>query len=136
MAALLFDRGLGDYVGFDFSPKRIAWAKNTVPGFRFEVADAYTTDLFDQVQYDTVICTEFLEHVNDDVGVIDRIRPGVHFLGTVPDFGGGSHVRFFSSADAVEDRYRSHFGEFGVSTWTMPGGRSRQFLIDAVTTAH
>ena len=137
MAQMLFDHGVRDYVGFDFSSKRIERAKKTVPDFRFEVANAYETDLYRQAEYDTVVCTEFLEHVDEDLMVIDRIPPGKRFLGTVPDFGGGSHVRFFTSAEAVEDRYRSHFGAFNVTTWTMAGQmRGRQFLIDAVTTEH
>jgi SAM-dependent methyltransferase len=135
MAEMLFDHGVQEYVGLDFSPKRIEWAKKTVPGFRFEVADAYSTDLFQRAEYDTVVCTEFLEHVDGDLTVIDRIPPGKRFLGTVPDFGGGSHVRFFASAAAVEERYSSHFGTCSVTTWTMAGQmQGRQFLIDAVTT--
>jgi SAM-dependent methyltransferase len=132
LAKMLSDRGVRSYVGFDFSPKRIEWARDQVPEFTFVEADAHKTDLFDEGDYDSVVCTEFLEHVDGDVEVVARIRSGTRFLGTVPDFGGGSHVRFFRSAEEVEDRYASAFREFKVDTFFMPGGRSRQFLIDGV----
>src|SRR5262249_35982782 len=95
LAAFIRDRGITDYVGLDFSTVRINYARANVPELRFEIADAYTTDLFDTVPYNTVVCTEFLEHVNGDVDVMRRLRTGTRFIGTVPNFGGGSHVRFF-----------------------------------------
>lgn len=134
LAAFIRDRGITSYTGFDFSAKRIEWAKSTVPEVRFEVADAYVTDLFDSVPYNTVICTEFLEHVDRDVEVVDRIHPGTRFLGTVPNFGGGSHVRFFTDADEVTARYAKYFGEFRVDTFVMPWERKLQFLIDGIKT--
>jgi SAM-dependent methyltransferase len=133
IAEMLKDMGLRSYTGFDFSPKRIEWAQAAFPEFRFEMADAYTTTLFDDVQYNAVVCTEFLEHVERDLVVLGRIRPGTRFLGTVPDFGGGSHVRFFQSAEEVEERYAAMFDPFSVTTFVRPGGKSRQFLLDGVT---
>jgi SAM-dependent methyltransferase len=132
IAQMLNDMGFTKYVGFDFSPKRIEWARQEVPTYRFELADAYETTLFADTEYDSVVCTEFLEHVEGDLAVLDRVRPGTRFLGTVPDFGGGSHVRFFRSAGEVEDRYAEQFSPFQVSTFVRPGGTSRQFLIDGV----
>jgi SAM-dependent methyltransferase len=105
-AALLRDRHVSAYVGFDFAPKRLAFAALLVPEFRFLVADALTTDVYDSVPYDSVVCTEFLEHVERDLDVVARVRPGARFLGTVPNFGGGSHVRHFDDAAAVRARYR------------------------------
>lgn len=133
IAEMLKDMGIRSYTGFDFSKKRIEWAQSNSPQFRFELADAYTTTLFDDVDYDAVVCTEFLEHVEGDLDVLQRIRPGTRFLGTVPDFGGGSHVRFFQSSEEVEERYAAMFDPFNVATFVRPGGQSRQFLIDGVT---
>ena len=133
IAEMLKDMGIRSYAGFDFSPKRIEWAQANSPQFRFELADAYSTTLFDDVPYDAVVCTEFLEHVDRDLAVLERIRPGTRFLGTVPDFGGGSHVRFFRSSEEVEERYSAVFDPLEVSTFVRPGGQSRQFLIDGVT---
>src|SRR4051812_2765198 len=93
LAAFARDRGVSQYVGFDFSEKRVQWARSQVPELRFEICDAYETDLFETVSYTTAICLEFLEHVDRDVEVLRRIRPGTRLLATVPSFGGGSHVR-------------------------------------------
>jgi 2-polyprenyl-3-methyl-5-hydroxy-6-metoxy-1,4-benzoquinol methylase len=61
-------------VGFDFSVQRIEWARATVSEVRFDIADVYTTDLLESVPYNTVVCTEFLEHVKGDVEVLRQVR--------------------------------------------------------------
>jgi 2-polyprenyl-3-methyl-5-hydroxy-6-metoxy-1,4-benzoquinol methylase len=132
LAAFLRDRGVTNYVGIDFSPKRIEWARAAVPEVRFEVADVYESDLLERVPYNVVICTEFLEHVDRDVDVTARIRPGSRFIGTVPNFGGGSHVRHFGCADEVNDRYARYFEHVRVDTFHMPSPGQQQFLIDGV----
>jgi SAM-dependent methyltransferase len=115
-AHMVLDKGIpGDYVGFDFSPGAIEMAKKNVPGRRVEVGDARTTDLFTSVNYDTVVCTEVLEHIVDDVPVLERIPRGKHVLATVPDFDDVSHVRFFASADEVRQRYGSLFTSLKIS---------------------
>jgi SAM-dependent methyltransferase len=104
-AALLHDRGVGRFTGFDFSEKRLAYAKTLVPDYDFVVADAYTTDLFTTAEYGTVVCTEFLEHLDRDVEVLQRIRSGARVLGTVPNYDAEAHVRVFPTKDAVVERY-------------------------------
>jgi len=132
LAAFIRDRGITDYVGLDFSTVRINYARAHVPELRFEVADAYTTDLFDTVPYDTVVCTEFLEHVNGDVDVMRRLRKGTRFIGTVPNFGGGSHVRFFENDAQVSERYSPCFESVRIDTFLMPKPGRKQFLIDGI----
>jgi len=105
LAEMLYDRGIKDYTGFDFSASRLGFARSRVPAYRFEVDDAYTTDLFDTVDYTVVVSTEFMEHVEGDLEVLGRIRPGTRVICTVPDHGHTSHVRFFLNETAVVDRY-------------------------------
>lgn len=110
LACAVWDSGLvRSYHGFDFSEKRIAAAKLACPGFAFEVADAFTTTAFEALAYDTVIATEFLEHVEEDLRVLDRIRPGTRFIGTVPNYPYVSHVRHFVDTKAVSERYADRF---------------------------
>jgi SAM-dependent methyltransferase len=116
LACALRDSGLLQaYQGFDFADKRLAAARAACPGFAFEVADAFTTPLFDTVPYDVVIATEFLEHVNEDLQVIERIRPGARFIGTVPNYPYVSHVRHFADVAAVCARYAALFDDFTVA---------------------
>lgn len=114
LASLLRDKGLSHYLGLDFSPKRIEWARKVCPEFEFQVADVFETRLLDTRQYDTVVCTEFLEHVSRDTGVIEKIPSGSQFYASVPNFPFESHVRYFESAESVYDRYSSYFNHFNV----------------------
>ncbi len=133
LAALLRDQGVPAYLGLDFSPVRIELARQACPGFRFELADVFETDLLDSADYDLVLCTEFLEHVERDLDVLARLRPGVRFLGTVPSFPGPAHVRHFDSAGEVANRYGPALAALDVRTHLAnPNGR-RYFLLDGVT---
>lgn len=105
-AHFMLDRGLlRSYTGFDFSPQRVEVAHARCPALRFEVADALKTDLVASVDYDTAIALEFLEHVEPDIEVLARLRPGSRFIGTVPNFSQDSHVRWFDTVGDVERRY-------------------------------
>jgi SAM-dependent methyltransferase len=130
LACLIRDHGVCQYTGFDFSAKRIARAREVCAEFRFSQEDAFTTNLFESTEYDSVVCTEFLEHVEDDIGVIRRIRSGSTFYGTVPNFPYTSHVRYFSSAEEVESRYRHLFSDMRVDTFVADDRGKTFFLIE------
>jgi 2-polyprenyl-3-methyl-5-hydroxy-6-metoxy-1,4-benzoquinol methylase len=106
---------LKDYCGFDFSPNRVAMARRNCPDLRFEIADVFDTNIFEIFSYELVISTEFLEHVNQDLKVIERIRPETFFLATVPNYPWTSHVRHFESCEQVEERYSDYFVDLQVS---------------------
>jgi SAM-dependent methyltransferase len=131
LAHLLADRGLEHYTGFDFSALRLEQARRVVPQFRFEVADAYTTDLFETVDYNTVVCTEFLEHLDGDLEILGRLRRGTRVLGTVPNYDAYGHVRFFDTKDEVEARYRPCFAQLTVDQIPNVGGDA-EWLMDGV----
>lgn len=106
LARALQDHGfLSDYCGLDFSPKRIEHARIQNADLRFEIADVFETDLLETFSYNTVITTEFLEHVERDLDVIGRIRAGTTILATVPNYPWTSHVRHFDTAEQVMERY-------------------------------
>lgn len=137
LANMILDRGVvKEYVGFDFSPTAIELARKNIPGKRVEVADARTTDLFDTVNYNTVVCTEVLEHILDDIPVLERIKSGARVLATVPNFDYKSHVRFFTDATKVIDRYGTLFQSMEISehyhTGDENGSRGIFYLIDGV----
>jgi SAM-dependent methyltransferase len=132
LASVLHDWGITKYVGFDFATKRVEWARQTVPEFRFEVADAFATPLYDDVLYDAVVCTEFLEHVEGDLDVLARLPCRRRVIGTVPNFGGGSHVRYFDDAGAVVARYGAVLDDLRVDAFPNRKGRVH-YLLDGVT---
>lgn len=130
LACLINDKGVQKYSGFDFSPKRIEQAKRACPEFSFRVEDAFKTDLFATFPYDAVICTEFLEHIDNDIEILKRIKPGSKFYGTVPNFPFVSHVRYFESAEEVINRYQRSFAELRVDTLLAAPDGKKFYLLD------
>jgi SAM-dependent methyltransferase len=133
LAAFLLDQGVDRYVGLDFSPKAIKLAQVGVPRGRFVVGDARSSDLYDSVEHDVVICTEVLEHIEEDFAVVSRFGTDKRCLCTVPNFPYVSHVRHFADAGEVAERYGAFFRAFDVMTFQ--GSRSdgeRYFLMDGV----
>lgn len=114
MGGLLHDVGVKRYCGFDFSQARVDHARAAYPGCEFHVADIFQTDLFKTCDYDIVICTEVLEHIERDRDVLSKIKSGTRFLGSVPSYPAAAHVRYFANAGEVENRYRDQFARIRV----------------------
>lgn len=51
------------------------------------------------------VCSEVLEHLEDDLDLVRRIPPGHRLLLTVPNFHSASHVRVFPNVGDLWDRY-------------------------------
>lgn len=136
LACALRDSGLLDsYQGFDFAEKRIAAAKLNCPQYKFHVADAFTTDLFESVSYDVLVATEFLEHVTDDLKVIERIRAGARFIGTVPNYPYVSHVRHFTDTGAVHERYGMYFDQLTIAPIVRDARSHVLYLMEGIKRA-
>jgi SAM-dependent methyltransferase len=93
------------YRGFDFSPEAIrnAAARTGRPEL-FSVGDALDPRSYD-CEYDTIVCTEMLEHVDADLDVVRLWRDGAWCVCSVPNFEWPGHVRFFKTADEIAARY-------------------------------
>jgi SAM-dependent methyltransferase len=131
-AAFLHDRGLGSYVGMDFSNECVRMARLACPGFKFVCEDALTSELFDSLEYDVVVATEFLEHIKDDLALMDRIRPGTRVYASVPNFSDLAHIRYFRSKEEVHARYGSGFNAFRVDEFPFGSGGMCFFLFEGV----
>lgn len=131
-AALLRDIGIHDYRGLDFSKTCIEMARRACPQFEFFHGDAFETDLVHTFGYDTVVCTEFLEHVERDLEFLARIRPGVRVYGTVPNAGGRGHVRMFVNCEEVTARYASLFRDFRVDAFLEQQNGVTFFLFEGI----
>ncbi len=132
LAGLLRDVGVSRYCGFDFSEARIEFAASTYPDCEFHVADIFETDLFETVDYNTVVCTEVLEHIERDHEVLSKIKPGTRFLGSVPSYDSAAHVRYFINKSDVEDRYREHFARLRIDTLPHGVKGERIYVIDGI----
>lgn len=64
------------------------------------------------------VCSEVLEHLEDDLGLVRRIPPGHRLILTVPNFHSESHVRIFTGAGDVWERYSPLLN---FRSWSMVG---------------
>lgn len=85
------------YHGYDFSATAIKHAQEWHNG-TFEVSDLRTLEI---PKSDVVLCVETLEHLEDDIGLIQRIAPGTRIIFTVPSFPDPGHVRTYTMHDVV-----------------------------------
>jgi len=94
------------YRGFDFSAEAVrnAGSRTGRPDLFF-VGDALDSRSY-AGDYDTIVCTEVLEHVDLDLEVIQRWRDGSWCICSVPNFDYAGHVRFFNRNEEVMARYR------------------------------
>lgn len=106
LAQMILDELPGiDYRGFDFSRTGVERAgRRTGEADRFFVGDARSAAPYRE-DYDTVVCTEVLEHIEDDLGAVRQWRPGVTCVCSVPNFPYSGHVRFFRNESEVRARY-------------------------------
>ncbi len=109
VACLLRDIGVPEYTGLDFSPARVARARTVCPEYEFILANVFEDNLLETDPYDCILMMEFLEHIEQDIEVLKRIRPGVTVLATVPDFPSAGHVRHFANVAEVKARYTPLF---------------------------
>lgn len=105
-ANMLLDQGFHQYKGFDFSDGAIKLAKETNPNEheKFFVDDAYTSSIY-QESYNIVITFEVLEHLKEDINVLNKIKKDVHVFFSVPNFDSASHVRYFQNKMEIIRRY-------------------------------
>jgi 2-polyprenyl-3-methyl-5-hydroxy-6-metoxy-1,4-benzoquinol methylase len=64
------------------------------------------------------VCSEVLEHLWDDLGLVRKVPPGHRFLFAVPNFDSESHVRIFARTGDLWERYA---GLLLLRSWRMVG---------------
>jgi cyclopropane fatty-acyl-phospholipid synthase-like methyltransferase len=113
MAHLLMDRSTIDYQGFDFSPLAVEKARRrTSVVDKFTVADATAAQTYAGREYDSIICTEVLEHIERDLETIGHWKAGTFCVCSVPNYDSDTHVRYFRTEKEVCERY-GHLIEIG-----------------------
>ena len=106
LAHYLFDEGFRNYHGFDFCEEAISLAKKRV-NQSFAVGNALEPVQF-SYDYNVVIATEVLEHVEQDRAILTNIRPGTPIVITLPRFWDPGHVRYFTKHKQIKRRYFKH----------------------------
>jgi 2-polyprenyl-3-methyl-5-hydroxy-6-metoxy-1,4-benzoquinol methylase len=129
LAQLLIGREIQHYTGFDFSDYAVELARKRVPHAEFHIADARTTSLLTQARYDVVVCTEVLEHLDEDLGLLHALKPHARVLATVPNFDSASHLRFFASEREVLERYGEAVTDIAITSFSLSAA-SVIYLLD------
>ena len=128
-AHMLSGLGVTKYTGVDFSEVAVAHAQTIVPAFDFLVADALMSDCYTAREYDVLVCTEVLEHIEQDIELLERVPEGKRCICTVPNFPLVSHVRYFSSKEEVAERYAKLFADFSVCEYRGQRSESERFYL-------
>ncbi len=133
MASLLRDQGIPCYLGVDFSSVGIKQARKVCPEYEFVVADVFETDFLETHSYDCLLVMEFLEHVERDIDLLQKTKPGTFVLATVPNFPAGGHVRYFNSIEEVKKRYKPYFESLQVDEIrSCNNGKARFYIVEGV----
>lgn len=108
-AKFLFDEGIRNYIGIDFSEEAIKLARINNKGFedKFVRENAYESDIY-WSDYNICVMFEFLEHVKDDISIIKKIRQNTTVLFSVPNFYSISHIRWFDNEYEIRARYKNY----------------------------
>lgn len=93
------------YRGFDFSRVAVErTAKRLGTSESLFVGDA-RLDTSYEGEWDAIVCTEVLEHIDADLEVVGRWRPGTYCVCSVPNFDADNHVRVFHHEREIIERY-------------------------------
>jgi len=103
LSGMLIAAGM-DYSGFDFSRVAVEKARARHPNGSFHTGDATQAAPY-RASYDGVVCCEVLEHIADELTVIEHWKTGAVCICSVPNFDYESHVRFFRSETQIVARY-------------------------------
>ncbi|MBA4175625.1 MAG: hypothetical protein C0505_03560 [Leptothrix sp. (in: Bacteria)] len=94
------------YRGFDFSAVAIekAGQRFGAPGL-FYRGDATLAETYIGQIYDAIVCTEVLEHIENDLLAVSQWAAGTWCVCSVPNYDADTHVRHFRTAEEVAHRY-------------------------------
>lgn len=119
-AHMLSTRSRVNYRGFDFSEIAVQKAiKRLDRADLFYVADATLPTSY-TAEYDGIVCTEVLEHIDKDLQAIENWRSGCTCICSVPNFDSETHVRYFKNEADVVARYAPLLEISGISRIRKP----------------
>lgn len=102
--------GIEFYHHSDFADVAVNFARNLLKDYgnclveKIDIDNEYNE--VDWGNYDAFI-TISLEHLDNDLEIINKIPSGRPFFFCVPNFGGKEHVRFFPDENSIIERYSS-----------------------------
>uniref|UniRef100_A0A6M3LPD1 Putative methyltransferase n=1 Tax=viral metagenome TaxID=1070528 RepID=A0A6M3LPD1_9ZZZZ len=120
------------YLGIDFSEKRIAIAKS-LSTFNFRLMNIKSDEYYSILKdFDVFLLLEVLEHIKNDLLILERIPITKRVIFSVPSYESKSHVRCFSSSDEVFGRYNNLVLFDVITTFYLPKSINKIFLCSGV----
>jgi len=104
LANLLYDRGIRNYIGIDFSKVAIRMARARVPLFTFILADLNKIDYSKYTGF-KFVSTETFEHLENDIAVIRKF-PKNDIIFSVPSYRSKYHRRRYLDEEFIRSYYK------------------------------
>lgn len=135
LAYLLMKNGYDYRMGVDFSDEAIkmARARNFGKRDKFWLGDILHPSFYnDPVRFNTIICCEVLEHIKEDLKLLELIPKGTRFIFSVPNYNSKSHVRYFADEAQIRTRYQNFLEITTVQKIPLPHRYNALFVINSV----
>lgn len=125
------------YIGIDFSSKAIDRCldifKNINNNYIFINENVLRIN-FENFEYDCVVATEFLEHIENDIEVLLKIKSKKLIIFTLPDSDSEGHVRFFpdsieESFLKIKERYKNIGDIIYINTINYYNGIGKDYIV-------
>lgn len=106
-AQLALRRGYDYRYGIDFSRVAIEMAQRRNKKYkdRFDVGDLNRATTYLDMDYNTAVFSEVLEHIKGDMELLGNIPLGTKVIITLPTFDSRGHVRHFKTKKEIRKRY-------------------------------
>ena len=111
-----------DYVGIDFSSVAITEARRKCPQFSFYEVFLPVEDYAPFGDPDVLICTEVLEHIEEDLALLSSFPSGKFLILSVPNFDSFAHFRYFLDQQEVIERFDHFFIKSSIEMVQFNGG--------------
>ena len=108
LAGMLYANEYRNYMGFDFSPDMISYAKENHGNqifMQYDLKDPSIQKFYFGCSW--FICLEVLEHIKDDFLVLSYLPKGANLIFSLPISDAKAHVRWFKKQEEIYDRYSS-----------------------------
>jgi len=103
----IFEKGYKNYKGIDFAEDLLNFARKRFPTFKFIKGNLTDENVLKKFKdFSLFVSFEVLEHIIEDLKIVEAIPSGKIFIFSVPNIPDNVHVRWFSNLKEVVKRYQ------------------------------
>jgi 2-polyprenyl-3-methyl-5-hydroxy-6-metoxy-1,4-benzoquinol methylase len=135
-ASCFYENNIKNYTGIDFSEVAIDAANKLFKdkkNYTFLCSNILEFN-FDKIKYDCVIATEFMEHIEDDILVLSKIKSKTLILISLPNCDSEGHVRYYPQEEdeakaSILERYSSICNIEAINIFYYENSCSKDYLV-------